>query len=487
MSLNSSLSEINKAYGAAKSNLVNFRRLFLPLDGDVKSPWYHYEWSDILLNGTTNYAVEGFRQSAKSSIVLRAFPLYCLTFPEKKRQYIVFIMSNQTRASARLKEIADEYITNPLLNLNLKQVKEQSQKAFEVDLYTGITNEDGEREYITVRMEAYGKGSAVRGLNWHDLRPSIVLIDDPQDLEDSLSDTIQSKDWDWFLSDVYNLGKDSRIFMIGNNLGAKCIIEQVASQPESLNFTFMRIPILNDEGESNWAEAFPVEDIHMERDKFSALGKLDIWEREKMCIAISPELAIFKKRYFRYFDLSKFNREDCTVFITMDLAVSQRESADDTVVLVNAVNPQNHWFIIDCVAERMDPSAAIDILFDFVSKYHPVKVGIEKVAFQAAMRHFVEKEMPNRKIYFVIEDLLAKEKKELRIQTALQPRFAQGTIWLPVGAKWANKLEEQLLTFPKGKHDDMIDALAYQDQIAVAPVSSWDDVPDDEIGLAGGL
>ena len=126
MSLNSSLSEINKAYGAAKSNLVNFRRLFLPLDGDVKSPWYHYEWSDILLNGTTNYAVEGFRQSAKSSIVLRAFPLYCLTFPEKKRQYIVFIMSNQTRASARLKEIADEYITNPLLNLNLKQVKEQS-------------------------------------------------------------------------------------------------------------------------------------------------------------------------------------------------------------------------------------------------------------------------------------------------------------------------------------------------------------------------
>ena len=171
----------------------------------------------------------------------------------------------------------------------------------------------------------------------------------------------------------------------------------------------------------------------------------------------------------------------------MDLAVSQRESADDTVVLVNAVNPQNQWFIIDCVAERMDPSAAIDILFDFVSKYHPVKVGIEKVAFQAAMRHFVEKEMPNRKIYFVIEDLLAKEKKELRIQTALQPRFAQGTIWLPVGAKWVNKLEEQLLTFPKGKHDDMIDALAYQDQIAVAPVSSWDDVADDDIGLAGGL
>lgn len=483
----SQIEELQKAYEKAKSNLVAFRRLFLPLDGDVPSPWYHYKWSDILLDGKTNYAVEGFRQSAKSSIVLRAYPLYCLVFPSTKRQYVVFIMATQRSASSRLKEIADEYLTNQLLNLNLKEVRQQSQNVFEVEVYTGEVDEEGNKKTLVVHMEAYGKGSAVRGLNWRDLRPSIVLIDDPQDLEDSMSDTIQDSDWDWFLSDVFSLGKDSRIFMIGNNLGAKCIIERVALQPDELNFTFMRIPILNDEGESNWPEMFPVNDIARERDNFTKLGKLDIWEREKMCIALSPEMAIFKKKYFRYFDLSKFDFHDCNIFITMDLAVSKKETADDTVILVTAVNSANQWFLIDCTAERLDPSQAIDVLFDYVSKYHPVSVGIEQVAFQAAMKHFVEKEMPRRNVWFYIENLAAKEKKELRIQSALQPRFAQGSIWFPVGMDWITKLQEELLTFPKGLHDDIPDALAYVDQIAVAPVSAWENVPDDEIGLAGGL
>lgn len=482
----SQLEELQKAYEAAKSNLVAFRRLFLPLDDDVKSPWYHYKWSEILLDGDSNYAVEGFRQSAKSSIVLRAFPLYCLVFPNRKRQYVVLIKSTQRGANARLKEIADEYLHNSLLNLNLRKVNQQSQDVFEVEVYTG-EEVDGVKQTMTIHMEAYGKGSSVRGLNWHDLRPSIVVIDDPQDLEDSMSDTVQDKDWDWFLSDIFSLGKDCRIFMIGNNLGAKCIIERVALQPDELNFTFMRVPILNEAGESNWPEMFPVNDIANERDNFTKLGKLDIWEREKMCIALSPEMAIFKKKYFRYFDLSKFDWHQCNIYITMDLAVSKKETADDTVILVTAVNSANQWFLIDCTAERMDPSESINILFDYVSKYHPVSVGIEQVAFQAAMKHFVEKEMPRRNIWFYIENLAAKEKKELRIQSSLQPRFSQGSIWFPVGMDWVTKLQEELLTFPKGLHDDIPDALAYVDQIATAPLSAWENVADDDIELAGGL
>ena len=185
--------------------------------------------------------------------------------------------------------------------------------------------------------------------------------------------------------------------------------------------------------------------------------------------------------------MSKFDWHDCNIYITMDLAVSKKETADDTVILVTAVNSANQWFLIDCTAERMDPSESINILFDYVSKYHPVSVGIEQVAFQAAMKHFVEKEMPRRNIWFYIENLAAKEKKELRIQTALQPRFSQGSIWFPVGMDWVTKLQEELLTFPKGLHDDIPDALAYVDQIATAPLSAWENVADDDIELAGGL
>ena len=242
-----------------ENDLVLFRQMFLPVDNEVKPAWFHYKWGDVLLNGKKHYAVEGFRESSKTSIVLRAFPLHALVFPSKKKQYIVFIMANQRAASRRLKDIAEEYTSNELMNLNLIRVKEQSEKAFEIV----VKDENGEE--ITIRMEAYGKGSSVRGLNNKDRRPDIILIDDPQDLEDSLSDTVQKSDYQWFLSDVYFLGKNTRIFFIGNNLGEKCIIEQVISNKEELDFDAERIPVLNEEGQSNWEEMYPVTAINEDR------------------------------------------------------------------------------------------------------------------------------------------------------------------------------------------------------------------------------
>lgn len=469
-----------EAISSGEENLVTFRNLFLPADDDVKSPWFHYEWSDILLNGDTHYAIEGFRESAKTSIVLRAFPLYCLMYPARGREYIVFIMANQKGASKRLKEISDEYLSNELMNLNLVEVKEQSEKAFEC-LVTGF---DGKEHRI--RFEAYGKGSSVRGLSNRDRRPDIVLIDDPQDMADSLSDTVQDNDYDWFLSDVLFLGKKTRIFFIGNNLGEKCLIERVISNKEELRFQAIRIPIMDEFGKSNWEERFPVSEILAEKEQFRKIGKLDIWEREKMCIAISPENQLFKKSYFRYYDREDLDISNWSTYITCDLAISEKESADFTSICVLGVNEENMWFVLDIVYGRFDPSETIDNIFDLVVRYRPVCVGIEKVAYQAALRHFVEKEMPKRNVWFMIRDLEAKTKKEIRI-SALQPRFKAGAIWFPQGEEFLLELESELLAFPRGLHDDLVDSLAYMAEVALPPVGSYWKVKTEDIPYGGAL
>ena len=415
-----------------------------------------------------------------STFVLRAFPLYRLTYPTKKANYIVFIMANQTKASKQLKEIADTYVSNEFLSLNLVKVKQQSDKAFECV----VTDENGEE--IRVRMEAYGKGSSIRGLLWGDKRPDIIIIDDPQDVEDSLSDTIQTNDYDWFLSDAYFLGKRTRIFMIGNNLGEKCLIEQVINNKDLLKFNALRIPVMNENGESNWAERFPVEEILEEKEAWRALGKLDIWEREKMCIAISPERQTFKKEYFMYYAPTELKLEDCSIYTTVDLAISQKESADYTVVCTVAVNPDNKWFILDIDFDRYDPSQTIDAIFRAVQKYKPLYVGVEKVAYQASVKHYLEKEMPKRNIWFTVKDLEASSRKELRIST-LQPRFKSGSVWFPMGAKFLTELESELQSFPKGLHDDLIDALAYISQIALPPVGNFSSVSTADIPLGGAM
>ena len=207
-----------------------------------------------------------------------------------------------------------------------------------------------------------------------------------------------------------------------------------------------------------------------------------------MCLSIAPEKQIFKKQYFKYYDSSTIKEKNLSIFTTVDVAIGQNDKNDFTSVTTVGVNSDNHWFVLDINYGRMNPSEQIDAIFDAVVKWRPLTVGVEKVAYQAALEHFLIKEMPKRNIFFTIKPLIAAGKKELRIET-MQPRFVAGTIWFPVGASFLGELELELLSFPKGLHDDLIDSLAYQGQIVSAPVGGWSGSDDYglRIPLAGAM
>ena len=446
-----------KAELKAISSLVSFREEYIPSDEDVKPAPFHEEWSDILLHGKGNFAIEAFRESAKTQIVIRANLLHALTFPQASRSYLVIICATQTTASKKLQEVSREFLASPDMCGLVSEVKDNSGLSLEVHYY------DGQK----VRIEAYGKGAAVRGLSWGAKRPDLVIIDDPQDEEDARSETITASNWEWFMSDVYFLGQSTRIFMIGNNLGERCIMEQVIKYAPQLNFTARRIPILDENGQSAWPEKWSVSEIEKERESAEYMGTTDIWYRNKMCQCISPDSQKFKREYFRYYDRTP-NLRNLNVYTTVDLAISQKVNADYSAIVTVGVNSAGHWFVLDVEYGRYDPTTTIDAIFAAVQKWHPLSVGIENVAYQAALQHFLEKEMPRRGTFFRITPLKAEKKKEIRIDN-IQPRFAVGTVWFRKGATWLDKIEGELLAYPHGAHDDVIDALAYVEQLAVAP------------------
>lgn len=452
-----------QALQLAYDSLVDFRRIYMPTPDDCAPAPFHHEWSDILLHGRKHFATEAFRESGKSVLVIRAHSLYRLVFPSKAYDFIVIIMANQTLASARLKDLAEDYLADPKLHANLVEVKKNNDKTFEVvvkDIYG---------KPINVRIDAYGKGSSVRGLLHGETRPKLIIIDDPQDLEDMTSDSVLEKDYNWFLSDIIFLGKKSRIFMIGNNLGESCLIERVIANKEYLGFQAERIPILKD-GNSTWEGKYTKQFIEQERETYEKIHKIDIWYRERMCQSMSPESQIFKNEYFRYFNWKDLRLSDLNIYMTVDLAISQKKTADYTAIMVVGVNKDNHWFILDCSYGRFDPTETIDQIFKMVGKWSPQKVGVEKVAYQAALSHFLEKEMPRRNMFFTITQLKAQRRKEERI-SALQPRFSSGAVWVPERAgDWWTELMSEMLAFPNGIHDDLLDALAYVEQISVMPI-----------------
>ena len=443
----------------AMTSLVEFRERFIPSKDDVKPAPFHEEWSKILLEGKEHFAIEAFRESAKTQIVIRANLLHALTYPQEHRSYLVIICATQTLASKKLVEVSREFLGNAKMKGLVSKVQDNSGLALEVHYRTGAK----------VRIEAYGKGAAIRGLSWGAKRPDLVIIDDPQDSEDAASEAVTLKDWDWFLSDVYFLGKNTRIFLIGNNLGERCIIERVLKSSELLNFMARRIPILTEDGKSSWPSKWPLKEIEKSRENAALLGKTDIWYRERMCECISPDSQKFKRGFFRYYDKPP-NLKELNIYTAVDLAISQKVNADCSAIVTVGVNSAGHWFVLDVEYGRYDPSTTMDAIFSAVQKWRPLCVGIEAVAYQAALSHFLEKEMPKRGIFFRITPLKAEKKKELRID-AIQPRFAVGTVWFKRNAAWLDKIESELLSYPHGAHDDVIDALAYMEQLAAEPFS----------------
>lgn len=464
--------EIAYTYAKARQNLLNFRKILLEVGPDETDPApFHYDWSESLLNGSGHEAIEGFRESAKTQYVLRSFPLYALTFPSKARDYIVIIKNNSTLAANKLKEIEREYTSNPLLSFNLSKVITQSGEAF----HATVLNEDGDP--IDVLIEAYGKGASIRGLANRDRRPKIVIIDDPQDLEDARSPSITENDWEWFLGDVMFLGKNTRIFLIGNNLGEACIIERVFNNYKQLNFSTRKIPILVGD-ESAWPSMFQPEFILEEKENYRKMGKLDVWMRERMCEAASEETRVFHRNDYRYFasvTIPKFLHET-NVFFTIDPASSQARTSCYRAIVINAVNESNWWFIVDVPFGRWDSTELIDVLFDKVLEWRPNSVGIERGMYEQIIKPFIYTEMARRNVFFDIREIEhAKEGSKLERVKMLGPRFKAHTIWFPQEAPWLTEMESELAGVTrdgfKSLYVDLIDALAMQNQIAMPPVS----------------
>ena len=461
---------LKKAIRVGSRNLVNFRKIFLSIgEGECQPAPFHFEWSEILLNGEGNDAIEGFRESAKTQYVLRSFLQYAFCFPNRKRDYIVLIKKNTRLAQAKLKEIIQEYISNPLLKHNLVKIQEQSGEVFSVD----VRNTEG--EIINQRIEAYGKGSAIRGLANIDRRPKIVIIDDPQDLEEATSDVVSEQDWDWFLGDVKFLGQTCRIFIIGNNLGERCILERIEANKDNLNFRFSRIPIHTNSIPA-WTAKYTIEDIDKEKADYDRIGKIDIWLRERMCVAVGEENRTFDPDDFRYFnqDLCERKAGECNRFITLDPAANKSDTSCYRAMVVNAVDEDDNWFIVDVPYGRWDSVELIDTIFEKVVQWDVKEFGIEKGQMRDILEPILYREMPKRNIYF---NLIGIEHQRVgnkldRIKM-LQPKFKSHTIWFPEGAKWLPEMKSELAGVTreaiKSLYIDLVDALTMQFQIAKRP------------------
>ena len=104
------------------------------------------------------------------------------------------------------------------------------------------------------------------------------------------------------------------------------------------------------------------------------------------------------------------------------------------------------------------PGEIVDTFFALRAKYgKPRTSGVESNAYQAALVHLLRESMFRKKDYFEVVAVLHRNKKELRIEGILQPRFAGRYI---IFTRSFPELVTQLLEWPNPRRMDRADALA---------------------------
>lgn len=180
----------------------------------------------------------------------------------------------------------------------------------------------------------------------------------------------------------------------------------------------------------------------------------------------------FKRSWFRYYIDDDIKKRNIFNFTMVDPAISQQDSADYTVLTTIAVDEYYNWWVREIVRGRMLPNQIIDEMFRVNEIWKPIEMGIEIVAFQKMLGYSIREEMKRRKKYIPLRELRPpnNKSKEARIKS-LQPGYYSGKIFHKERMPNLEYLEDELLRFPKGTHDDIIDTLAYFTEFAVPPKS----------------
>lgn len=414
----------------------------------------------------------GFRESAKSTIA-RAFDTWLTVF--KKRKYILVASYDQGNAESVLFAVINALQTNARIKNDFGLLcpdMKNNEKGF-----------NRIKKFLTahgVLLEALTTQQSARGRLQTENRPDFVHLDDIE-TEKTVASDVYTEKTRMFLKELKTAmdAATGRVMYMANHISDLGVIQDIINRKEGI--LYMNVPILM--GETlTWPSKYTLTD-EMGKVTIESVKKLAedsiTFEKEYLNLPMTDSRRIFKRALFKYVDeLPKNERLSCFVLIdpaTVDeKELKENTDPDYTGVSIVWIDTKGHWYV-KADRYRVGPKELIDLLFSVSDDYHPEKIGIEEFLYTKGIKPFLDDEMRRRQKHLPIVMLKhGGSAKGARIQ-GLLAYFEADTIFLLKGQ--APILVEEALRFPNGKHDDVLDSLAYGPQIIYKPYD-MQDLPD---------
>ncbi len=313
-------------------------------------------------------------------------------------------------------------------------------------------------------MISMGAGGQITGRG-----ADLIIIDDPvKNDAEAHSVTYRDKLWDWFRSTLLTrLEPGASLVLIMTRWHNDDLASRILKHDIEHRWEQIKLPAVAGEndilgrkpGDALWKERYSRESLDSIKESIGSYWFSALYQQEPE----TENYGIFRREYFKYFDLKRdlidyggiyLHPDQYKMFSVVDLAISEKETADFTVVLTFALDRYNNAYILDIIRERVSGTRHLELLISVYKKWKPLKIGIESVQFQKSLaRMALDRGLP------VIE--LIPDKDKVSRAFPIAARMESGKVFFPRNAPWLAKFEEELLLFPGGRHDDQADALAY--------------------------
>lgn len=233
-------------------------------------------------------------------------------------------------------------------------------------------------------LKAFGAGQHVRGLNVDNNRPQLAICDDIEDNQNIATEQLALKLKRWFYG-PFKKALDKRghkIIQLGNMITHKSLLqEHIKSQ-----FWHSRLyGCILSNGKPLWPDVWPIEKLKKDFQQYQEAGTVDIWFAEMMNQPVMGSNGIISADEIFYLPALMPGDQEYA-FMTLDLAISNREWAHATV-------PAVHAWTGDCwqITEYhqifgIDPITLFWKIIPIIQKWNIHYVGIEDVAYQASLK-----------------------------------------------------------------------------------------------------
>lgn len=396
-----------------------------------------------------NLFVVAFRGSGKSTILTMSYPIWAI-LGEQQKKFVLILCQTRSQAKQHMMNLKRELEANQLLQNDLGPFQEENDEWGSSSLVFSRLN---------ARITSASTEQSIRGLRHNQHRPDLIIGDDVEDIASTKTHEGRQKTYQWLTGEVIPAGdRHTRLIIVGNLLHEDSLLMHLKRDIDEgqTNGLFKQYPLLDANNTIAWPGKYPsLVDVEAEKRK---LGNEIAWQREYLLHIVPDEEQVIYPDWIHYYEKLPDNQDSFReVVVGVDLAISQKDSADCTAMVSALIVGSDKTFRVyilpNPVNSHLTFPKTIEQLKTIVQAnkkiYSDVTLLIENVGFQQAVIDQLCHDGVEAEGVKVSSD---KRSRLMSISSLIQ----SGKILFP--RHGAEELIRQLLGFGIEQHDDLVDA-----------------------------